>query len=181
MTVRIALFRGINVGGRNRLPMKELKSIFECAGCSDVKSYIQSGNIVFTRAGTDDGALSRTLCAAIEAQFGFSPTVLLLPATALQAALAANPFPGAESKPQSLHLWFMEDLPADADCDRMLALKTANEAFALRGRVLYLHAPDGVGRSKLAQRIEHLLGVPATARNWRTATRILALADIGPP
>ena len=181
MTVRIALFRGINVGGRNRLPMNELKSLFEDTGCSDVRSYIQSGNIVFDHAGTNDGALSRILCSAIEAQFGFAPAVLLLSASDMHDAMSANPFPGAEDNPQSLHLWFMEDVPADPDHDRMQALKTATETFELLGRVFYLHAPDGIGRSKLAQRVEHMLGVPATARNWRTVTKILALAKIRLP
>jgi len=175
MSACIALFRGINVGGKNRVPMQELISIFECAGCSDVKSYIQSGNIVFNDAGTDKGTLTRTLGAAIDAQFGFSPTLLLLPATAMLEAMSANPFPGAEEHPQSLHLWFMENIPTNPDYDKIQALKTASEACELRGRVFYLHAPDGVGRSKLAQRVEHLLGVPATARNWRTVSNVLAL------
>jgi uncharacterized protein (DUF1697 family) len=91
-------------------------------------------------------------------------------------AISANPFPDPGNNPQSLHLWFMQDIPANPDYEKMQALKTANEAFELLGRVFYLHAPDGIGRSKLAQRVEHLLGVPATARNWRTVSKILALA-----
>lgn len=176
MTARIAFFRGINVGGRNLLPMRDLRALLESVGCSDVKTYIQSGNVVFSHPDRDDPLLARKFCAAIEAKCHFLPEVMLLSARELQRAISANPFPGAMDDPKTLHLSFLASTPDQPDLERLEALKAASEAFHLADRVFYLHAPEGIGRSKLAQRVERLLGVPATGRNWRTVTRILALA-----
>ncbi len=176
MTIRIALFRGINVGGRNVLPMKNLRTILESLGCLDVKTYIQSGNVVFSHADTDDAILSRDISMRIEEEHGFSPQVLLLAASELRRAVAENPFADATSAAKELHLWFLAAAPQEPDLDGLQKVKVASESFVLAGRVFYLHAPEGIGRSKVAQRVEKLLGVPATARNWRTVTKILELA-----
>ena len=176
MTARIAFFRGINVGGRNLLPMRELRALLESVGCSDLKTYIQSGNVVFSHPGRDDPVFARKFCAAIEAQCHLLPEVMLLCAHELQRAISANPFPGATDDPKTLHLSFLASTPDKPDLERLEALKSDREAFHLADRVFYLHAPEGIGRSKLAQRAERLLGVPAKGRNWRTVTRILALA-----
>jgi uncharacterized protein (DUF1697 family) len=176
MSLRIAFFRGINVGGRNLLPMADLRAILESLGSSDVATYIQSGNVVFSHKARNDPALSRRICAAIEAQFGFLPGLMLLSASELQRAAAANPFPDAIANPKTLHLWFLAAEPAQPDLDGLEALAADSEAFSLGDGVFYLHAPDGIGRSRLAQRVERLLGVPATARNWRTIDKMLSLS-----
>lgn len=181
MTAWIALLRGINVGGQNRVRMQDLKAAFESAGCLNVKSCLQSGNFVLQHRDTDDALLAQKLCAAVAAQCNLMLAILLLPAGELLAAMSANPFPDAASDPQTLHLWFMAETPAGPDYEGIEACKADSESFALLGRVFYLHAPDGIGRSRLAQRTERLLGVSATARNWRTLSRILSLADIELP
>ncbi len=177
--VRIALFRAINVGGRNRMPMQELKAVLTSVGCRDVETYIQSGNVVFRHPQSSDSQLIPALQEAIKAHFGFLPGFLLLQTAQFRAAIDANPFPQAVREPGTLHLWFMEEIPPAPEAQKMQALKSSSESLALVDRVFYLHAPQGVGRSKLAQSAERLLGVPATARNWRTVSRIAGLAKIG--
>lgn len=178
MSARIALFRGINVGGRNSLPMKALCTILESLGCSQVKTYIQSGNVVFRHASNDDEKLSRDIGAAIENEFGFLPKVLILTATELQRAVDNNPFADATSEPKTLHLGFLAKQATNADLESIESLKSASETFVLADRVFYLHAPDGIGRSKLAARVEKLLGVATTGRNWRTVSKILEMSQV---
>jgi len=173
----VALFRGINVGGRHALPMRELKLLMEQAGCVDVQTYIQSGNAVFRSAAAGDDRLARQLTASIFKTRGFEPRVLVLTIAELNAAAAANPYPDACANPSTLHLIFLAERAKKPDLKAMEALKSKSERFALDGRTLYLHTPDGFGVSKLAPRVERLLGVEATARNWRTVQALLSLAD----
>ncbi len=172
MATWIALLRGINVGGRNILPMKELVRDLESLGLEDVRTYIQSGNAVFRAAGEEPSGLGEKIAATIEKRHGFRPQVLLLAAGELQDAIAANPFPEAEAEPKSLHLSFLAAPPPAPDLEALRAVKSPTERFHLTDRVFYLHAPDGIGRSKLAAKVEKRLGVPITARNWRTVSKL---------
>ncbi|MGB5345895.1 MAG: DUF1697 domain-containing protein [Woeseia sp.] len=176
MNTWIALFRGINVGGNNMLPMKELTTILESIGCSNVQTYIQSGNVVLDREGGDAAELAGLIGQKVLARNKFEPRVLLLTAKELAGAIAKNPYPAAEADPKSLHLFFLAAIPKSAKLAAIEELRASDEECRLSGRVFYLHAPSGVGRSKLAAGAEKLLGVDATARNWRTATRLLQLA-----
>jgi uncharacterized protein (DUF1697 family) len=169
----IGLFRGINVGGRNLLPMKELVALLVAEGFDEVRTYIQSGNVVF-RGNGSSAAIGERILAAVTRRFGFRPQLLLLSAADLAHAVSANPYPEACGKPQYLHLWFLVKAPTPAGTRALEAIRASSERFAVRGRVLYLHAPEGIGRSRLAARAERLLGVAATARNWRTVTQLLA-------
>jgi uncharacterized protein (DUF1697 family) len=171
----IGLFRGINVGGHNKVPMKDLVTLLCGLGLQRVRTYIQSGNVVFRGSGTA-AALVEDIGAAVSRRFGFRPFLVLLDAKQLAQAAAANPFPAARARPQSLHLWFLERAPGSASLKPLEALRAASEKAALRGKVLYLYAPQGIGRSKFAARAESLLGVAGTARNWRTVTQLLAMA-----
>jgi uncharacterized protein (DUF1697 family) len=172
----VALFRGINVGGNNRLPMKDLEALLEKNGCIDVQTYIQSGNVIFRTAMSDGVRLAERLTAAVSARHGFEPRVLVLTRQELERAALGNPFPEADANPKSVHLFFLTERPKKADLKSLETLKTKTERFALEGKILYLHTPDGFGSSKLAQRAERLLGVEATARNWRTVTTLLEMA-----
>ena len=176
MKTWIALLRGINVGGSHLLPMKELSAVFEKAGCRDVKTYVQSGNVVFRSPMSDASRLSAHLLAAVSAGRGFAPSVRVVDPSELKRAVAANPFPKATAEPGTLHLLFLFGTPKPANLESLNGIKAKSESFALRGRVLYLHTPDGLGRSKLGQRLERSIGVEATARNWRTVSALLALA-----
>jgi uncharacterized protein (DUF1697 family) len=176
MKTYITLFRGINLVGRNKLPMKELKVVLEKTGCRGVQTYIQSGNAILRSAVSDVSRLEKRLAAAVLKSHGFEPRVFVLERTDLQKAAAGNPFPEADANPQSLHLFFLAERPKKPDLAALEAVKSRTERFALQGRVFYLHTPDGFGISKLAERVERLLGVAATARNWRTVTTLLQIS-----
>ena len=159
------------------MPMKELRALLEELDCVDVRTYIQSGNVVFRHTEQQADRLSRTISEAALNRFHFAPLVLPISVNHLKNALAANPFSAAEENPKTLHLYFLSASPNDVDLDGLNQIKSASEKFQLLGQVFYLHAPDGIGRSKLAARAEKLLGVPATGRNWRTAQKMLELAE----
>ncbi len=176
MNTYIALLRGINVGGNNKLPMRELVPVLEALGLSRVKTYIQSGNALFQSDREDTAALSQEMSAAIGKSHGFMPAILLLDSQGLQAAMAANPFPEGEAEPKSLHLFFLDAVPQHPDLDALEELKGENERYALINKVFYLHAPDGIGRSKLAEKFGKGWKVAITARNWRTVSQLMAMA-----
>ncbi len=177
MATWIALFRGINVGGHGRLPMKELVAILEELGLSDVKTYIQSGNVVFRSRASNAGRLADRIARAVESSRGFRPQVVLLTADALRHAADASPFPKGEAAMKTVHLCFLAEPSTAPDFATMDRVKSATEEYALIDDVFYLHAPDGIARSKLAAQVERCLGVPTTSRNWRTVERVLALAE----
>lgn len=172
MNTYIALFRGINVGGNNPLPMKELVVLLEDIGAKNVRTFIQSGNAVFHSAEKNPSQLSKQLVAEIKKRHGFETRVLVLSREAINAAIARNPFPEAEADPSSLHLGFLASTPKNPDLEKLNSVKKASERFHLSENVFYLHAPEGVGKSKLAASTEKLLGVPMTDRNWRTVCKI---------
>ncbi len=175
MNTYIALLRGINIAGNHMLPMKVLKVLFEDNGCSDVRTYIQSGNVVFCSRTSDRARLEKRLASAVAKSHGFETTVLVLTTEELESAAAGNPFPEAEDNPRSVHLFFLAAAPKDPGIPSVEAMRTPSERCVLEGRVFYLHTPDGFGTSRLAGHVERLLGVPATARNWRTVTTLLEM------
>ncbi len=175
MNTYIALLRGINVGGRNKLRMPELVALLAGLGLHNIKTYIQSGNVVFQSDPIDQQALAEEIATAIGRHHGFTPQVLVLSPTEFQRALAGNPFPEAESAPKAVHLYFLTSPATNPDLGTLEAYQKENERFLLTADVFYLYAPDGIGRSKLAERVEKALGVPVTARNWRTAGKMLDL------
>jgi uncharacterized protein (DUF1697 family) len=140
----IALFRGINVGGSNSLPMKELVAIMEGYGYTGIEAYIQSGNVVFESSRTRLKSFSKSIGESIKTNYGFKPHIMVLTAEELQNAASANPFPEAENEPKSLHLYFLADTPQNPDIKTLNELKTDNESFRLIGKVFYLHAPDAL-------------------------------------
>jgi len=176
MNTCIALLRGINVGGKHMLPMKDLRMLMEKHDCEDVQTYIQSGNVVFRTATDDMTTLCTRITAGVAKRHGFEPRVLILTRAELERAVAGNPFPQADENPKSLHLFFLSDPPAKPDLESLESLKTPSERFALKGKIFYLHTPEGFGVSKLAMRVEQALGVAATARNWRTVRTLLEMA-----
>ena len=176
MHTLIALFRGINVGGHNKLPMQALRDILEALDCCAVRTYIQSGNAVF-RTSKDPARIGDEIAGAVEKEFGFAPGVLILTRDEVRAIAAANPYSDAEQTPAQLHVSFLAETPTAPDLETLKQLRTPTESFTRHEDVFDLHAPDGIGRSKLAARVEKSLGVEATGRNWRTVEKILALAD----
>lgn len=171
----LAFFRGINVGGNNKLPMKDLSAILESLGCTGVQTYIQSGNAGFDSKSRSRAKLAGEITAAIEAEKGFAPLVVLLERKQLQAIVAANPYPKAEADHKTLHFFFLTAKAKQPDLAALEKLKGADESFLLMDEVFYLHAPSGIGRSKLVAAVDRHLGVATTARNWRTVSKMLEL------
>lgn len=176
MKTFIALFRGINVGGNNKLPMKDLVTVLEGVGLQTIRTYIQSGNVVFRGNVPDTFQLAAKISAAISKSHGFEPRVLLVDAAKLEKIIQANPFPDAEGN--TLHFNFLAGNPPKPDLAGIEKIRSASEQCELKGDVFYLHAPDGIGRSKLAANLEKLLGVPITGRNWNTVRKLREMATI---
>ena len=176
MNTYVALLRGINVGGNNKLPMKELVTILEKLGLSSIKTYIQSGNVVFQSESTDLRFLSEQISAAIDESHGFMPQVFVLGTGELQDAIAANPFPEGEAEPKTLHLFFLDGIPSAPNLNAVDEMKADSERVQLIDKVFYLHAPDGIGRSKLAANVGKGWDVSVTARNWRTVRKVAEMA-----
>ena len=170
----VILLRGINVGGRGKLPMARLRALCEGLGAQEVTTYIQSGNVILRHAQAKPRRLEEDLAAAIEADAGFAPKVLVLRRSEFLKAVAANPFPDAQAEMdgKALHLSFLAAKPIAIERAKWDAAAGPGEAYRLLGKVLYLHARQGLSRSKLAPKIEPWLGVPATSRNWRTVAEL---------
>ncbi len=170
MTVWIALLRGVNVGGKNRLPMSALTRVMTDNGFEDVRTYIQSGNIVFRSAQRPKGQLALL----VEQHFGFRPEIVYLSHEELASAVQRNPFQPEEGK--QLHYFFLAGSPVVFDTAPLDAVKSKREDFRRVGNVFYLYAPDGIGRSKLAEKVGRALAGSATARNANTVARLLQMA-----
>lgn len=177
MKIWIALLRGINVGGKCVLPMKELAAMLEELGARQIKTYIQSGNAVFVWNGKDTSRLAQNLRAEIKKRRGFDPHVLMLELEEFERVIRQNPFPKVENDSTALHAGFLVAVPESPDLKALQGLKSDSEQFRLVDRVFYLYAPDGVGRSKLAARAGKLLGVTMTDRNWKTVCTVCKLAQ----
>ena len=177
MATWIALFRGINVGGNNILPMAKLKSDLESLKIKNVRTYIQSGNAVFDSSPKTASSLTKNIGRRIEQQHGFRPHLLIFNRNDLLTAIESNPFPKAVSDPRTLHFFFLAEPASDPDMEALENAKASTEKYKLTDRVFYLHAPDGIARSKLAANAEKHLGVVTTARNYRTVDRVLSMVS----
>ncbi|MFF8290101.1 DUF1697 domain-containing protein [Streptomyces sp. NPDC016309] len=180
MTTRYAaLLRGINVSGHKKVPMAELRTLLAGLGHTDVTTYLQSGNAAFTSAsGADEDTLAAELGAALEEHFGFTVDCLVRGGPYLRAVAEECPFPAAELEGRQLHVTYFSG-PVTAD--RFAGLDHAAflpEEFRLGDRALYLYAPEGLGRSKLAEALARpalLKGVTTTTRNWNTVVKLVEL------
>jgi uncharacterized protein (DUF1697 family) len=162
------------------LPMQDLVMLFKNAGIDKIKTCINSGNVVFTSKEVRSTRIFTEIRSKIKAKYGFEPNIQLLELKELEGAISGNPFPESESNPEFLHVGFLAAMPEKPDMKKLKNLKKDSERFRLSGRIFYLYAPEGVGRSKLASNSERILGVSMTDRNWRTVCRIRDLAyDLG--
>lgn len=179
MASQIALLRGINVGGNRKFPMARQRELMAELGFEDVTVHLQTGNIVFADPGTPPERTARTLQDRFAADLGFPVDIMVRTRDELAAAVGANPYPEATAEPRTLHVVFLAAVPASmAALDALDPAAYAPDEFRLIGREIFLRCPDGIGRSKLAAKVANArLGVPATARNWNTVTKLLALAD----
>jgi uncharacterized protein (DUF1697 family) len=170
----VALLRGVNVGGKAKLAMADLREIVAGCGFEDVRTYIQSGNVVFTTPGkADPDAVAATLATAIAAGSSVAPDVVVRTAAELAAVVDANPFLRRGEDTAHLHVSFTGTKP-DLGIDDLA--RYAPEEAATAGREVYLFLPNGMGRSKLAADLARRSRPPGTARNWRTVTKLLEMA-----
>lgn len=167
----VILLRGINVGGKNVLPMQELRSLLAADGFDNVRSYIQSGNILVA---SKKVVKAEEIASLIQKKFGFLPSTLVLSEKQFIGAAKANPFLEGDGK--AVHFYFCAESP-NVNQEAVEKYKSASEEFAIEGKVCYLHAPDGIGRSKLVANIEKCLGVTATGRNLNTVLKLQNLLD----
>ncbi len=175
MTTYIGLLRGINVGGANRLAMAQLRAAAETCGFRQVATYVQSGNIVFASEDAEE-EVAAALAAQVAAVSGLKIPVMVRSRDELAAVVAGNPFPAAVTEPATLHVTFFREGDQLHGLTTLASGEFAPEAFAARGRNLYLHVPAGLGRSKLA--ITLARAAPGgTTRNWRTVTALLTMAE----
>jgi uncharacterized protein (DUF1697 family) len=183
----VALLRGINVGGRNKVAMGDLRAVVTSLGHADVATYIQSGNVVFTAGGTDSAALAAGIEEAIGRALDVRPRVVVVSRDELAQVVRNNPY-SAETNPKSVHVVFLGEDPAAemvnvvADAQRKAALKGSRDTAQFAGRALFLRTPDGFGRSELAVLLARAGGPisargAGTARNWATVTRLLAMCE----
>lgn len=178
MAVFIALYRGINVVGRNSVKMAELRAMHERLGHRDVQTYIQSGNLVFAANGAA-AAVARNLEATFEAEFGFLSRVAIISAKRWGELIAGNPFARfAAADPKLVHAGICSGRPDSAALKALLAKTGGREAFEVGNGILYLHAPDGFGSSKFAAGMERASSVSMTVRNWRTMEMLQQLASV---
>ncbi|MBS0196970.1 MAG: DUF1697 domain-containing protein [Planctomycetes bacterium] len=172
----VALLRGINVGGKNRIAMKDLSAIFASAGASDVRTYIQSGNVVYAADATTAAGVAKAVTSAIQTKLGLSIPVVTRNANEFEAAMAANPFLAAGADPEALYLGLLADTPSKQCVAALDPQRSPGDRFAVIGREFYLHLPNGVAKSKLTNAyFDSTLRTVSTVRNWRTAT---ALAEM---
>ena len=185
MPTHVALLRGINVGGRNKVAMADLREVVSSLGHTGVTTYIQSGNVVFTAAGAaEPAALAAGLERAIAAALGVSPRVVVVSRDELAQVVRDNPYPD-EPNPKAVHAVFLTGDPGPETADAIAAAQQAAAAKGSRdtaqlvGRTLYLHTPDGFGRSELAAQLSRAgrPGDTGTGRNWATVTKLLAMCD----
>ena len=160
--VFIALFSGINVGGNRIVKMAELRSFFEDLGFSGVATYVQSGNVVFRAGKGDAAALTRQIEAAFEKKWGFHSRIMVRDLSWFERLVRENPYPEAAADHTKLHAYALEREPTTEEVARLAEKCTGPERFEVKGDVLYLSAPDGLGKSVFANLIPRALKVPGT-------------------
>ncbi len=173
----IALFRGINVGGNNIIPMARLRELAAKLGFGNVATYIQSGNLMFDAVEVDASTIENRLAAAVENEFGFRPIILMRTVAEVSAAVQANPFAAEVIEGKQLHIYFCDGGFESYDGVAVATLLSETEKITVIGDAVYLFAPDGVGRSKLAEKLPRYLPKRHSARNLNSVSAILQLAS----
>ena len=185
VATHVALLRGINVGGRNKVPMAELRSAVSSLGYDAVSTYIQSGNVLFSSPESDRAVLEKAISGAVAETFGLKIAVVVVTRDELCEVLKRNPYPD-EQNPKYVHVIFLGAEPDQALRDRLetatavaAAKGSGRDSVTAVGRALYLHTPDGFGTSELAKALVRVSGTSAngTARNMATTTKLLSLCD----
>jgi uncharacterized protein (DUF1697 family) len=172
----VALLRGINVGGKNKLPMKDLAAMFVEAGCGEVRTYIQSGNVIFSAAPALSARLPNLISAQIAKRFGYKIPVVLRTSEKLGKVIRSNPFLNTGVAEEELNVLFLADMPASRNVEDLDPDRSPPDSFQVRGQEVYLRLPNGAARTKLTnQYFDSKLATTSTGRNWRTVTKLFEL------
>jgi uncharacterized protein (DUF1697 family) len=176
--VHVALLRGINVGGKNKLPMKQLAAMFAAAGCENVQTYIQSGNVVFCAKPTLARKIGSLIADAIADEVGLQIPVVSRTGAQLREVAQGNPFLDDGVDPKALHVAFLAKKPPASRVEALDPDRSPPDTFVVSGSEIYLHLPNAVARTKLTnQYLDRTLGTTSTIRNWRTVLRLAEMAD----
>ncbi len=179
MSIYVAMLRGINVGGQKIVKMENLRSSFEALGFRRVRTYVQSGNVIFEASKTSPDHLSKNIEEKILRDYGFSVPLVLRTSDEMKKIVNHNPFLKEKGIDDSkLHVTFLSELPAEATLRELDALRSLPDQFRMRSREVYLYCPNGYGRSKLSNSaFEELLSVEATTRNWKTVNTLAKISS----
>lgn len=170
----VLLLRGINVGGKNSLPMKDLARIVEEAGGSSVRTYIQSGNAVFNTPAKNASPITKRVTTAIKEEFGLSVPVIVRTRAEMERVAITNPFLAKDASEAHLHIGFLSEAPTPKRVSALDASRSPADAFIVRASEIYLHFPNGVSGSKLTSAyLDKTLGTMCTIRNWRTVMKLV--------
>ncbi|MFZ3278605.1 MAG: DUF1697 domain-containing protein [Candidatus Sulfotelmatobacter sp.] len=174
MPIYISMLRGINVGGNKRIKMEKLRDSFEALGFEQVKTYIQSGNVVFKAGTISASGLSKKIEGRILSDFDFSVSVISRTANEIANTIKNNPFvnqPGID--PEKLHVAFLSEAPAPSALNKLAQLTLKPDQSRCLGKEVYLYFPNGVSGSSLWKHpLDGVLSVSATTRNWKTVNSL---------
>ena len=177
MPVFVALLRGVNVGGHNKIKMDVLRGLCESLKCENPQTYVQSGNVVFRTKEKNPATLAKRIEDAIEKELGFRPAVILRTAAEMKDVVAKNPFAKRQFDPAKLAVIFFADRFSTEVKKQVLELKVGPEEIKAADRELYIYFPDGMGRSKLPAAMGRVTKNAGTARNWNSVTKLLEMAE----
>ncbi len=176
MTTNVALLRGLNVGGKNRMPMTALTQMFVEAGCTNVRTYIQSGNVIFKATQSRLEKLPAVIAKNIAESFGYKTPVVLRTVEQIGETVENNPFLKAGADENELHVYFLANAPDARGIASLDPARSSPDAFLVRGRDVYLKMPNGMARTKLSNAyFDSKLATISTARNWRTILKLFEL------
>jgi len=175
----VALLRGINVGGKHKMPMKDLVEVCSATECGNVRTYIQSGNVVFTASATVAKRLAPLLAKKIGERFGFSVPVVLRSREQLEQVVRNNPFLKAGKPESTLHVTFLADEPTAEAIGKLDPNRSPGDEFRVIGSEIYLYLPNGMGNSKLTSAyFDSRLSTVGTARNWATVLKLVEMTQV---
>lgn len=174
----VALLRGVNIGAKKRITMTDLKALVEGLGHTDVATYVNSGNVVFTTPEPHEGVdLARDVASALVARHTLDVAVVIRSGEEMTAIVAGNPFPERASEPKTLHVAFLSDAPAPHLIDALAESERGSDDYRVIGREVYLHYPNGMsGAVFMVNGLDRALDVAATSRNWRTVLKLAEMA-----
>lgn len=177
MTERVAAFlKGINVGGNKKIDMEGLRRLISAVGCGEVRTHLQSGNVVFTCESGDVSSLAPRIEKAIESEYGFGSAVILRTAKELSSALKGDPLSNVADNPSRHLIGFLAGPPKASAVKEAESASTDTDLVRVLGRHLYMWCPAGISASPLFKvNFDRVLGTTVTTRNWKTTSRVAQL------